>query len=171
MAVGVDGDTQDFMFICHSWDKCPLVSSQGDLCCAPLGGNADVRLARALKLHSRSISWCRQSAPGLHGALQGLPIPWQGSCQAACPGCSSVEHAPLVLQAHPSFPALAPVLGQNNASVALAVGFNKIGWFQMLKSSRNNKTFTKGVYIFCFLQPCSEHSLLQLWNSKVCGCS
>lgn len=45
------------------------------------------------------------------------------------------------------------------------------GWFQMLKSLRNNKTFTKGVHFFCFLQPCSKHSLLQLWNSKVCGCS
>lgn len=40
MSVGVDGD---ILYICHSWDKCPLVSSQANLCCASLGRNAGMQ--------------------------------------------------------------------------------------------------------------------------------
>lgn len=64
-----------------------------------------------------------------------------------------------------SFPTWAPVLGQNNASMALAVGSIKSsGRFQMLKSLRNNKTHTKVCVFFSFLQPCSKSIV---WSS--CG--
>lgn len=130
---------------CHSWDKCPLVSSQDNLCCAPLGGKPGVWLARELNFPSRSTSWHRQCALGMQCALQGSPIPWWGNCQVACVGCSTVEHPLSVLQAL-YYSLLEHWWWGRAVQQCLMVGC----WcfLSSVKQLRNNKTCKRCVYFF-----------------------
>lgn len=83
--------------ICHRWDKCPLVSSQNNLCCAPPGGKAGIWLVRELNLHSRSISWCRRCAlrgsPSRCEGMARLPV-WAAVLWSTLPVCCRLFSTP-----------------------------------------------------------------------------